>query len=127
MSNMPPLEPSGYVEPNSDARLWATLVHVFGLPILVPVAFANIIVPLIIWLIKKEEHPFVDEHGKESINFQISVTIYSIIGAILCFICIGFVLLSVLAVFSVVVCILAAIKANKGEPYRYPLSIRFLK
>jgi hypothetical protein len=109
-----------------DDRLLAMLCHLtsFG-GYLFP--FANIIIPLVLWLVKKDESPLIDLHGKESVNFQISVTIYAVVGIVLAFVLIGFVLLLALVVFQVVVVILASIKAYNGEPYRYPLCIRFIK
>lgn len=89
--------------------------------------FANIIVPLIIWLVKKDESEFVDDQGRESVNFQISMLIYVIVSALLSCILIGIVLLAALGVFNMIVVILASIKASKGERYRYPLSIRFIR
>ena len=69
----------------------------------------------------------MDDQGKESLNFQISMTIYFIISAILTVILIGIVLLIALAIFDIVVLIIATIKANGGEKYRYPLTIRLIK
>ncbi|GBE39359.1 MAG TPA: DUF4870 domain-containing protein [Nitrospirae bacterium] len=89
--------------------------------------FGNILAPLIIWLIKKEEMPFVNDQGKESLNFQISITIYFLISILLALVLIGYVLMLGLAIFDVVMVIIATVKANKGEAYRYPLTIRFLK
>ena len=78
-------------------------------------------------LIKKEEFPFVDDQGKEAINFQISITIYMIISAILIVVVIGILLMIALGVFAIVMIIIATIKANGGEKYRYPLTIRLIK
>ncbi len=87
--------------------------------------------PLIIWLLKKDEAEFVNDQGKESPNFQISVTIYYAAAAILSFSIIltlvGIPLLFAVAVFDLVMIIIASINANKGEKYRYPLCIRFIK
>ena len=87
----------------------------------------NIIAPLIIWLVKKEEMPFVDDQGKESLNFQISITLYFLISAILYIVIIGLVLMIGLGIFDIVMVIIATVKANSGEKYRYPLTIRFIK
>ncbi len=89
--------------------------------------FGNILAPLIIWLIKKEEMPFVNDQGKESLNFQISITIYFIVSLLLALVLIGYVFMLGLAVFNIVMVIIATVKANNGEAYRYPLTIRFLK
>jgi uncharacterized Tic20 family protein len=79
---------------------------------------------LIIWQIKKDDYPFVDEQGKEAFNFQLSILIYF---AVLCITCIGAVLLPVLIVLDVIFLLIAAINANEGNHYRYPLTIRFIK
>ena len=92
------------------------------------IPFGNVIGPLVLWLVKKEDHPFIDEQGKESLNFQISVTIYSLVSAILiCAAGIGILLVLAVSIFSLVFIILASIKSNNGEHYRYPLCIRFIK
>jgi hypothetical protein len=90
------------------------------------VPFGNIIGPLVVWLVKKDESAFVDDQGKEAINFQISVTIYMIVCVILAFVIIGIFLAIALAIFDLVVTILAAISSNSGEYYRYPVCIRFI-
>ena len=104
----------------------ATFCHAGALLGLV-VPFANIIVPLIIWLTNKEESALVDAEGKKSLNFQISLSIYGIVSFLLLFVVIGIVLLPVVGVFGIVMVILAAIKTNKGEDFKYPLSITFIK
>ena len=111
---------------NQDEKVLALVAHLgsFGGYIF---PFANIIVPLVIWLVKKDESGFVDYHGKESLNFQISMTIYYIVAGLLTLILIGFVLLLGLLIFNIVVVIMAAIKAYDGEYYTYPLCIRLIK
>ena len=89
--------------------------------------FGNIIAPLIVWLLNKDESPFVDDQGTESLNFQISITIYMVVAGLLCFIFVGIPILIGLVIFDLIVVIKAAIKANQGECYRYPLTIRFKK
>ncbi len=91
------------------------------------IPFGNLIGPLIVWQIKKNQIPQVNEHGKESLNFQISVTIYAIDSGLLCFICVGFFLLAAVGIFALVMIIIESIKANQGEPVRYPLTFRFIK
>lgn len=93
--------------------------------VLIP--FGNIIVPLIIWLTKKEDSEFVNYHGKESLNFQITMAIAFIISFILVFVIIGIFLLIGLGIFELVVIIIASIKASEGKPYNYPFSIKFIK
>ncbi|MFZ5643513.1 MAG: DUF4870 domain-containing protein [Bacillota bacterium] len=111
---------------NNQENNWAMFCHLGGLcGYFIP--FGNIIVPLVLWLIKKEEYLAVNYHGREALNFNISITIYALVGALLCLILIGFVFLFVLAVFQIVLIIIATIEANKGNHYRYPLTIRFIK
>jgi len=118
---------AGAVE--KQACTWAMLCHLLALSPLVGVGIllGNILGPLIVWLIKKDEHPFVDQHGKEVLNFQISMTIYGVIAGILCFALIGVPLVIFLGIADVVLTLIAAIKAANGEPYRYPCSIRFVQ
>ena len=112
--------------PNKDERTWAMLCHfsVFAGLIL---PFGNLIVPLVIWLIKKEEMPFVEDQGKEVLNFQISITIYLIISGILCIILIGIPIVIGLMIFGFIITVIAAISANDGTSYRYPFNLRLIK
>ena len=114
-------------EEENEERLWATFTHLAAFAGFLFPFLGNVIAPLVIWLIKKDEYPLVDDQGKESINFQITITIGSILCTMLMFILIGFPLLFALIVFDVVVVIMATIKAREGERYRYPFAFRFLK
>jgi len=109
----------------SQERTWAMLCHLSALAMFI-FPFGNIIGPLVIWLIKKDESEFVDDQGKESLNFQISFTIYCIIAAFLILVIIGIFILIALGVLFLVLVIIATVKANSGEKFRYPLSIRFI-
>jgi len=117
-------------EISRDARMWAMFCHLAGLAWLiwwiVPL-IGGVIGTLIVWQVKKDVHSFIDEHGKEACNFQISMLIYALVAGLLCFACIGSVLLPAVMIMDVVFVIVAAIKANNGEHYRYPLTIRFIK
>ncbi len=114
-------------EVSKDARMWAMICHLAGLAGMIIPAVGNIVGPLIIWQIKKDEYPFVDEQGKEAVNFQISMTIYGLISAVLIFVCVGIFLLAAVGVVDLVFLLVAAVKANNGQSYRYPLTIRFIK
>jgi len=103
------------------------LCHLLALCGLVMPFGGNILGPLVLWLVKKEGMPFVDDQGKESLNFQISVTIYGVGAALLYITGIDIVLCGALGVFWLVMVIIATVAANKGERYRYPLTIRLLK
>ena len=91
------------------------------------IPLGNIIGPLVFWLIKKDQYDLVNNQGKESLNFQITVLIAAIICFVLCFVLIGFILLPALLIADIVFIIIAAMKANSGIRYRYPLCIRFIK
>ncbi len=111
---------------NKQANTWGMLCHLLAFCGFV-IPFGNIIGPLIIWLTKKDAFPFVNEQGKESLNFQISMTIYAIIAWLLCFILIGIPLLIAIAISQIILVIIASIKANDGVSYHYPISIKFIK
>ena len=83
--------------------------------------------PLIVWILKRAEDAEIDAHGKESLNFQLSMLIYDAIAVILCFILIGIPILILLWILNTVFVIVASIKASEGQLYRYPLTIRFIK
>ena len=116
-------------ETNKDARMWGMICHLAGLGGLIPIVpvIGSVIGPLIIWQIKKDEFDFVGDQGKEALNFQISILIYAIVSGLLCFACIGFVLLPAVYILDLIFLLIAAVKANGGERYRYPLTIRFIK
>ena len=114
-------QPQPSTEVSKDARMWGMLCHLLGL-------FTCFIGPLIIWLIKKDEDPFIDDQGKEALNFQITVAIAGIVSAVLVPVfCIGVILGVAVSIADLVFSIIASIKANGGEKYRYPVSIRFIK
>jgi len=110
---------------NPQERTMGMLCHLLALCGLV-IPLGNILGPLVLWLVKKEEMPFVDDQGKESLNFQISIAIYGVGAAVLSIIGIGILLGIALAAFWLVMVIIATVAANKGERYRYPLTIRLL-
>ena len=108
-----------------EERKWAMFAHI-GTFSSMFVPLGNIIAPIVIWQMKKNESPFVVEQAKESLNFQISVMIYSIVSILLCFIIIGFFLIFALIIFSLIIVIVAGVKANEGEHYRYPMTLRLI-
>jgi hypothetical protein len=83
--------------------------------------------PLIVWAIARDKHPLVDDQGKESLNFQLSMLLYTLACIPLICLCVGIALLILLSLMNFVFIIVAAVRASSGERYRYPLSIRFLK
>jgi len=110
----------------TQERTWGLIVHLSALAGFI-VPFGHIIGPLVVWLIKKDESPIVDDQGKEAINFQISMTLYAVIAAILILVIIGIFLLIGIGILDIVLVIIAAVKANAGEKFRYPLTIRFIR
>ena len=109
-----------------QTRQWGLILHLSLLANLV-LPPAGLIVPIVIWQLKKDELPGIDAHGKNAVNWIISLVIYLAVSFVLAFVIIGFLLLLVLGVLSVVFPIIAAIKANNGEVWKYPLTISFLK
>jgi hypothetical protein len=120
-------ESPGSKEIDKDARMWAMICHLAGLAGIILPASGNIVAPLIIWQIKKDNNPFIDEQGKEAVNFQISMSIYFIASVILTFICVGVPLIIATIIVFFVFLLIAAVKANNGYHYRYPLTMRFIK
>lgn len=118
----------------SDIRNWGVGAHLSGYVGFVA-AFA-FLGPLVVWLIKRDAHPFIDHHGKEALNFQLSVLLYLVVGAIaaipIAIFTVGLGLLVLipvglaLAVAWLVLPIVAAVRASNGEGYRYPVTIRFI-
>jgi uncharacterized Tic20 family protein len=86
----------------------------------------HIVGPLVVWLAKRADSPEIDAHGKESINFQLSMLIYNVIAGILCLVLVGFFILLLLHILNVVFVIVASIQASEGKLYRYPLTIRLI-
>ena len=149
---------------NQEARTWAMWCHLAAL-LAIPLAFVgipplllNIVGPLVVWLWKKDQHPFIDDQGKESLNFQISLSIYgfllviglgiltvifviaaggagttsdaslSILTVVLGVALAGLVILAiVVSIIQLVLVLFAAVKAHKGQFYRYPFTLRFLR
>ena len=112
--------------PADNTRMFVLFCHLSAFSVFLGIPLGNIFGPLIFWLIKKDESPEVDAHGKESLNFEISITIYLIISALLSFVLIGIPFLIGGFVFWFVVVIVASVRANEGGFYRYPLTIRFI-
>ena len=129
---MEQLEPT--TKDTSNIRLWTVLCHASALAGLIVPAAGHIAGPLIVWLLKRGDSAEIDEHGKESLNFQISMFIYTTVLGVICFILmfvlIGFLLMPLLAVLyvaDVVLVIIASLKASEGQLYHYPLTIRLIK
>ncbi|MGH8174080.1 MAG: DUF4870 domain-containing protein [Rhodanobacteraceae bacterium] len=111
---------------NSDERMWAMFAHLSAFAGFV-IPFGSILGPLVIWQIKKNEYPLVDDQGKEALNFQITMAIAFVASLILMIVLIGFILIWAVGLFDLIMIVIAAIRANNGERYRYPLTLRLVK
>jgi uncharacterized protein len=109
-----------------DEKTWAMMTHLLSLTGYIS-GIGFILGPLLMWLFKKDKSSYVNYHGKESLNFQISIIIYGFIAGILCFFFIGFLIFPVLGILQLILVIIASVKAKDGEEYRYPMTIRFIK
>ncbi len=114
-SQLPPVPPNATL--SSDDKIWAIFCH---LSLLLGIGF---ILPLVVWLAKRDDSPAVAAHAREALNFHLSLYLYGIISVVLVFVCIGYFLLLGLALFGLVCAILAAVEASKGAFFRYPLTI----
>jgi len=117
-----------------ECRTWAMLCHLSALLQFFLPTLGNVIGPVIVWALKRDDHPFIDANGKESVNFQLSMTLYlwasGLLFILTVYFCIGFLFVPViliLGVLDIVLLIIAAIKAYDGVLYRYPLTIRFIR
>ncbi len=107
-------------------RNWAMFCHLAGFAgFFVP--FGGVIGPLVIWLSKRDDSTWVNENGKSSLNFQLSMLMYMVLVAPLCLILIGIPLLIIIGILKIVFVIIASVKASKGEEFRYPLAIPFIQ
>lgn len=95
----------------ADERISAVWCHLGGL-------LTWLVLPIILWQMKKDQSSFVDEHGKEAVNFQLTVTLFYVVG---------FLVFPLVLAYEIIVIVLAAGAAQRGEQYRYPLTIRFIK
>jgi len=127
-SSPPPPNPEG------QARTWNMLCHLSALAGFIGVPFGNILGPLIVWQLKKNEFPSVDAHGKAALNFQITVTLAAMVTVAVMlvgmFLCVGWLLFPVVILIGLaglIFPIIAGIKASNGEDYKYPWSIEFVK
>lgn len=125
----PPRQAPGVSQ--GDVRTWAMLCHVAALAWFVIPPIGHLLGPLTIWLLKRKEYPSVNEHGKAAVNFQISLTLYSIPPIIL-LVTVHFARIAILVLLALIVLyffgiIRATIQANRDEITRYPLSMRFIK
>jgi uncharacterized Tic20 family protein len=108
-----------------EERNWAMFCHLGGLGHFIP--FGNIILPLILWSMRKDESELVNREGKKALNFQISFTIYMIISGILVFVFVGVLFLVILGLLNLIFVILAVVKTLNSEEFEYPMTIKFIQ
>lgn len=120
-STPPPVSPYQAVQPlsPSDEKLWATLIHIGGI-------LFSFLPALIGYLVLKDRGPFIRQHSATALNFQITLAIAYIVGSVTALILIGFLVLFAAWAMSIIFGIMAALAANKGQAYTYPLSIKFV-
>jgi uncharacterized Tic20 family protein len=113
--------------PGAQERNWAVFAHLSALFGLIVWGIGSVLGPLVVWLIKKDEMPFLDDQGREALNFQITVFLAGLVCSALIFVLIGLPLLFALGVFDLVFVVIGAIKASEGVAYRYPVNLRLIK
>jgi len=112
---------------SKDEQNWAMICHLSALSGFI-IPFGNVLGPLIVWLMKKDTMPLVNEHGKEALNFQITVTIAMVISIVLMFVLIGFLLVFIVGIGALILTIMAAVKVSNGQlDYKYPFALRLIK
>lgn len=112
--------------PGQEERNWAMFCHLATMSGFI-IPFFSIIGPLIVWLIKRDEMEYVNYHGKEALNFQITIALAMFVSAILTVILIGIVMIFVVGIFWFVMSIIGGVKASSGEYYEYPFTLRLIK
>jgi uncharacterized protein len=109
-----------------EARNWAMICHLSGFALYLLPPFGQVVAPLLIWLLKREASAYIDEQGREAVNFQISITLYMILAFFLIIFLIGVPLVLMVLLIHAILMVIAAIRASEGAAYRYPFTIRFI-
>jgi len=123
LPDAPPVPPA----PSAEARKWAMLCHYAAFAWFLAPMVGNVVGPLVVWQLKRESDPYVDEQGREALNFQLTLSLALMICGVLAWLLIGFPLMLLVSVIGLVLTVIAGIKANEGRPWRYPFCLRFLK
>ncbi len=121
MNNMQPVKTAI----SQDSKTWGLILHLAQLGNYI-VPFSGFIAPIVIWQLKKEEVGGIDEHGRNVVNWMLSMLIYGLVCGILCFVFIGFILGPALVVINIIYAVMGAIKANDGVIWKYPGTISFI-
>jgi hypothetical protein len=108
-------------------HLWGMLCHLSALLGVIGIPLGNIFGPLIIWILKRNVYPFVNEQGRESLNFQLSMTLYALAAGLLILLKMGMFFLLLVAGINFILVLIASLKAYNGEPFIYPFKIEFIK
>jgi uncharacterized Tic20 family protein len=128
-TDQPPTAEPPTVQPTteltSEEKQWAMFCHLSAL-VTGFLAGMSFLGPLIIWLIKKDQSKFVDYHGKEALNFQLNVMLYVVVGIATICLVVGIFILIAVGLYSLIMAIIAGVKAGSGEYYRYPLTLRMI-
>ena len=111
--------------PSAEERQWGMLAHLLALSGFI-IPFGNLLAPLIVWQVKKETMPFVADQAKEALNFNITMSIAGIVAGLLMMVLIGFLLLPIIGLAWIILTIMAGLKANEGQQYRYPFTLRLI-
>jgi uncharacterized protein len=118
--------PQALAAPGREERQWAMLCHMSAMLMYITV-IGGFIAPLVIWLLKRDEMPFVADQGRETLNFQITTLLALVVGGCLAIVLIGFVIIGVVLLFHFIVTIIAAVKTSEGVVYRYPICWRVIR
>lgn len=108
------------IDVSKEEKNFSLLAHILGL-------FTGIVGPLILWIIKKDTSSFIEKHTREALNFQITLLFAYVVSWILSFALIGFFILPIVFILSLIFSVSAAVKASNGIEYIYPLTIRLVK
>ena len=105
--------------PSNDDKNIATITHIGG-------TVFSFVPSLIVWILKKDENPYIEDQAKEALNFQITMVLAYMLAGVLSWVLIGLIFFPVIWVLNIVFCIIAAISTSKGETYRYPFCLRLI-
>lgn len=117
---IPNPEQASVPEVSKDSRNLGMLCHLLGL-------LTSFIGPLVLWMLKKDDDPFIDDQGKEALNWQITMVIANVVGVITAAFCVGGILLAAAWICNIIFCIMGCVKASEGKAYRYPVCLRLVK
>jgi uncharacterized protein len=119
--------PGSASTPTQDERTWGLVAHLSAFAGFFAPVVGNVVGPLVVWLVKRDQSAFVEVEAKEALNFNITVAIGYCVCALFALVFIGILLGGALFIYWLVMTILAAVKAGEGVPYRYPFALRLVK